>query len=193
MNDMTHEDLSRRRNGRLLIRLGRAFLAVIILANLSACEEKSGPVAEDQPPQPPAQNTTAVPQATTAPDEVMNFIQRGEHDRLLEYLQAGGDPNWRTDRDLSLLAWASVQGQSQAVETLLHFGAEVDAPVRANNTALHWAVRGDSVDVARILLDNGANVNVLGGPNRDLSPMQLAINRGNQDMVELLRQYGGEP
>lgn len=123
----------------------------------------------------------------------MEIIQQNDLDHLLGFLYWERDPNWRDDRDLSLLARAATIGRVEMVQTLIQYGADVDLPVRVNNTALHWAVRGGHLETAELLLANGANPNVMGGPDRTMTPMQVAQSNGQQAMIDLLIRYGAEP
>jgi len=71
---------------------------------------------------------------------------------------------------------------------LLEHGAVVDARCYSNTTALHWAAQRGRTQVARLLLENGADVNV-----RDefgITPSQLGSRY--PEIVELLSAYGAE-
>lgn len=59
-----------------------------------------------------------------------------------------------------------------------------------NNGAipLHFAAVGDNRKIAKLLLDNGANVNAVTGGNK--SKVTPIFFSRSQDMVELLMEYG---
>ena len=52
-------------------------------------------------------------------------------------------------------------------------------------TPLHWAAKGNSVEVARLLIKAGADV---AARNKDgNTPLDLATQRENQEMIKLLK------
>jgi ankyrin repeat protein len=55
-------------------------------------------------------------------------------------------------------------------------------------TALHSAANQDRLEVARLLIARGANVNVF--DERDYTPLKIAVNGGYREMVELLIAHG---
>ena len=57
-------------------------------------------------------------------------------------------------------------------------------------TPLHFAVWGDHKAVCELLLDNGADVNAIGGI--DESPLCLAVHKGTKEVVELLVAKGAD-
>lgn len=75
-----------------------------------------------------------------------------------------------------------------ALKALLAKGAHVDARDADKNTALHYAVGRERVDVAQFLLSKGADVNAKG--YRDQTPLYNAVGRMNVDLVKLLLDHG---
>ena len=76
--------------------------------------------------------------------------------------------------------------------------ADANADDDLGDTGLHWAVKENAVEVARVLLDAGADVSVEsgydGGPqsvDRD-TPLHFAVMKGNADMVRMLLDYGAD-
>jgi len=57
-------------------------------------------------------------------------------------------------------------------------------------TPLHWAAYYGSAEIARLLLDRGADVN--GDKRHMLTPIELAAARGHKDVAELLIAHGAE-
>ena len=82
----------------------------------------------------------------------------------------------------------------------IRVGADVKAQVGGNATALHFSSEQGHLEVIRILLANGMDVNVKA---RDTIPLHLAALNGRLDVVELLldsdadmnakNQQGGTP
>ncbi|CAN9196308.1 unnamed protein product [Alternaria alternata] len=68
--------------------------------------------------------------------------------------------------------------------------AHWDVKDEGGQTALHWAVRGGSVLVMKLLLDNGANIEA---KDKDsMTALHLAASEGNKAMVRLLVDLGAD-
>lgn len=96
------------------------------------------------------------------------------------------------DRDgRTLLINAAMYGRSGVVSYLIERGSSVKAVDKKAFTALHAAVLNNDVISAKILLDNGADVNaknVFGN-----IPLMLCRPNSPSMMFELLLQYGADP
>jgi ankyrin repeat protein len=80
-------------------------------------------------------------------------------------------------------------GNVDAVRTLLKSG-NVNLAEPDGTTPLHWAVRDDQPDVARLLLTAGAHVNAA---NRyGVTPLSIAADNANGAMVRLLLDAGAD-
>ncbi|HTD55817.1 MAG TPA: ankyrin repeat domain-containing protein, partial [Silvibacterium sp.] len=82
----------------------------------------------------------------------------------------------------------------EAVTLLLEHGSHIHQvshnPLR--NQALHACIAlGNSVDVARLLIDAGAPVNATAAGG--YTPLHIAASNGNRDMVVLLLERGADP
>ena len=89
------------------------------------------------------------------------------------------------------IADAAMRGDIESVRSLLGRGADVNAVQGDGSTALHWAAYLEDLDMARLLLEAGANVGVetrLG----DLTPMLMASKNGNSEMLGLLIEAGSD-
>uniref|UniRef100_A0A4W6E0C3 Transient receptor potential cation channel, subfamily A, member 1b n=1 Tax=Lates calcarifer TaxID=8187 RepID=A0A4W6E0C3_LATCA len=64
---------------------------------------------------------------------------------------------------------------------------ELNSCDEQGNVPLHWAVERNKAESCRALMDLGANPNILN--TALLSPLHLAVNRGHNDLVELLLSY----
>lgn len=88
---------------------------------------------------------------------------------------------------------ASAFANPEAVTLLLEHGAHIHQishnPLR--NQALHACIAlGNSVEVARLLLEAGADVNATAAGG--YTPLHLAASNGNRGMVTLLLEHGGK-
>ena len=100
-------------------------------------------------------------------------------------------------------AVATLAGNASAEETLLHQAARDNNAALAKRliainaewvnekgkqwrTPLHWAARFNAVEVAKVLIDNGADVTVR--DNGGLSPLDVARGYDSLEVVELLAE-----
>jgi len=92
------------------------------------------------------------------------------------------------------LYYAASYGLIEVVRIILDTEEGLDINAlggRAHATALHVAVYRDHIDVARLLLERGAEPNIPNNVNE--SPMYWACANGNRKMQALLEQYGAGP
>jgi ankyrin repeat protein len=86
------------------------------------------------------------------------------------------------------LADAVMRGDTTQVQALLKDKVDVNAAQPDGMTALHWAVRGDDLETARLLLRSGARVDP---PTRyGVTPIYLASANGSAPMLDILLQAG---
>ena len=87
------------------------------------------------------------------------------------------------------LADAAMQGDRAAVKSLLQQKAEVNAPQGDGATALHWAASNEDLEMVKLLLAAGANVNAA---TRDggVTPLFMACTSGNAAIIEALLNAG---
>ena len=88
------------------------------------------------------------------------------------------------------VADAAMKRETAAVRALVEQKADVNAPGKDGTPALHWVVRIDDVDTARLLLRAGANVKAA---NRyGVTPLFLACSNGNAAMIRVLLDAGAD-
>ena len=80
------------------------------------------------------------------------------------------------------------------IEALLQHGADVDYFSKCYATPLFLACRCNNIDVVKLLLEYGANVNIpvytdIPGYT-EITPLQIARKNNNTEIVELLLEYG---
>jgi ankyrin repeat protein len=101
---------------------------------------------------------------------------------------AGADINARGNCCMPLFL-AAGEGRLEIVRYLLDEGADVNAREKYGNTALSEAAFYGQTAVTRELLVRGAEVNVIG---EDGTALDIAINRNNTAVADLLRHHGGK-
>jgi ankyrin repeat protein len=88
------------------------------------------------------------------------------------------------------LVQAVKAGDRNAVRTLLKRGP-ADVAEADGTTALHWAVRADDLETARLLIRAGANVKATN--RHGMTPLALAALNGSATMIEALVKAGADP
>jgi ankyrin repeat protein len=87
---------------------------------------------------------------------------------------------------------AAKAGDTAAVTAALRAGAEIDQQCEDGRTALHHALIAQKPEIVRLLVTEGASVNITSrGGN---TPLNFAIQNGQQmEMIELLLAQGADP
>ena len=106
-------------------------------------------------------------------------------------LGAGADPNAALPTGETPLMKAARTGNAATVQSLLAAGADVNArESRQGQTALMWAVAQRHPEVARALIDNGADVHA--SSNGGFTALLFAARLGNLDSVRALLAAGAD-
>jgi ankyrin len=88
------------------------------------------------------------------------------------------------------LADAAMKREMAVVRALLEQHVDVNAPGKDGTPALHWVIRVDDLDAAKLLMRAGADVK---RPDRyGVTPLYLASSNGNADMMRLLLDAGAD-
>jgi len=153
-------------------------------------------------------NAGANPNASSASSQSKSPLQKSlwffpDRELVQMLLDAGGDVNvapsdWAPD---TLLTSAAGSGDADLVRILLKLKAEVNMMTKSSITALQKAASANKVEIVRILLDAGANIDapfgnqyktarVAAAEDRRyrhlVSPIQFAAYNNNTEMVQML-------
>ena len=88
-------------------------------------------------------------------------------------------------RDASVLLMAATTGRVEVVELLLDLGTSADAAGAGGERALHVAAWADSVAVARLLIERGAEIDAR-DRQHNATPLSWAIYLGKPQLVDYL-------
>ncbi len=146
---------------------------------------------------------TAVQAATqTGQVEIVNYLvdhgaeydictaaMLGNLDCLEDFLAEDADlVNARGAHGLPLLYFPVIRSKLAVAEYLVQHGADPNASSPDGLTPLHGAVMFSQPRMAQWLLEHGANPN----PKHDgKTPLAIAIEKNQVELVELLRSHGG--
>ncbi|TQR17791.1 M48 family metallopeptidase [Psychrobacillus soli] len=110
---------------------------------------------------------------------------------ILDELSAEEDYS-STDYYLSMtpLMEAVSNGEEEKVRDLIADGANLEDFDSEGTTSLHYAIYGDDLAIAEVLLDAGANPNTA---DEYTNALTAALDMENYEMVSLLYEYGADP
>src|SRR5262249_14135843 len=148
----------------------------------------------------PGTATAAAGVAGAADKELVAAARAGDVDRVRRLLAQGADPN-AVDRITPLMAAATAlrakpENRMDLMRVLLAAGARVNARAVAGETALIFAARFRDVDAINLLLDNGADPNLVArtGVSRLLEAMRSgAGEKEHLEMMQPLLARGADP
>ncbi len=114
--------------------------------------------------------------------DVVAHLLYSHPDAVNEYAEDGFTP----------LGLACYFGQFEVARYLVLKGAQVNLPSNNgfNVFPIHSATAGNYTDITRMLIDNGANVNVK--QQAGATPLHTAAQNGNLDILILLLEHGAE-
>ena len=122
---------------------------------------------------------------------VLTAVDWGRREIMRLLLESDADVTIQDDEGWSPLLVAIYQGDAGLVEELIAAGADVDANVYATGqTALLQALQGDKFEIARILIDSGANVNLR--KEGQWTPLMVAVSKDRSDLVVLMIGNGAD-
>jgi ankyrin repeat protein len=88
---------------------------------------------------------------------------------------------------------AAMDGDTARCEQLIASGRDPNAFDELGNTPLHYAAASNRLDVAKLLLAHGANVNAHHEPSIGNTPLADVAQTCSLEMAELLVNAGADP
>ena len=119
------------------------------------------------------------------PNPLFGPVRIGDWQSVDYLLKSGVSPNVKdSEEGQTPLVLATIGGHLDIVETLLKFGARIDATDNFGRTALSWAAIHGEYTITKVLLAAKADLNHQN--NEGLTPLMQAIKNSNLEMVQLL-------
>eukprot|EP00468_Gymnochlora_sp_CCMP2014_P002037 CAMPEP_0167743464 /NCGR_PEP_ID=MMETSP0110_2-20121227/2030_1 /TAXON_ID=629695 /ORGANISM="Gymnochlora sp., Strain CCMP2014" /LENGTH=1371 /DNA_ID=CAMNT_0007627837 /DNA_START=148 /DNA_END=4263 /DNA_ORIENTATION=- len=113
----------------------------------------------------------------------------GDVGRVL--LRLGADPeNVAGENDSPPLVIAAACGQTEMVDVLLEYGADLESKTSSGATALHAAVQHGGADMVHFLLEKGADPNAK--TSNGVTPAEVAKYTGKKTILAMLRDAGAD-
>ncbi len=114
--------------------------------------------------------------------DVVAYIIGTHPDAVNDYAADGFTP----------LGLACYFGQAEVARYLVLKGADVNLPSKNGYSVypLHSAVAGNYTDIARMLINNGAQVNIK--QQAGVTPLHSAAQNGNTELLVVLLEHGAE-
>lgn len=111
----------------------------------------------------------------------------GRLDIAMLLLDKGAEIDSREEHGYTPLIMASRMGNAPMVEALLERRADIEAKSYSGDTALLAAIEGNHEEVVKLLLSSHANVKRKGLARGKISPLSLALRKGNSTVLELIQ------
>jgi ankyrin repeat protein len=127
--------------------------------------------------------------------------ERGEADQVRKLIAAGADLNERDKSGYTALVWAARNGDTKVAEALIEARADMNVRDCAENgwTPLMHAIHKNNNEMARLLIDRGADVNARAGKCTEKSveegstALLQAAGEDNAEIVRALLAKGADP
>lgn len=132
-----------------------------------------------------------LPAASTANDEYVTALERGDLDGAARLVDWGVDVNTQRSDGKTLLILAAKTGDAILVRELIAAGADVNITTGNGGTALMFAAIVGDMEIQRALVDAGADVNAVGG--FDWTALMVAAVKGHVRSVRYLLASGADP
>jgi ankyrin repeat protein len=119
-------------------------------------------------------------------------VARGHKELVVALLDAGADfaaseTDDRLDCSAMTEALMATNALVEIVQALIDRGADVNQWHHVEWTPLIQAVINDDLEIAKLLLDNGADPNM---EDAGYTPIEIGIHHGRPAVVQMLREHG---
>lgn len=106
------------------------------------------------------------------------------------FVNNGANPKLKNKLGVNALMTAAMKGYLNIIQYLLKF-IDINDYDNLRMTALHYAVKGNKPEAVKLLLDNGANVNI---SDKDLqSPLMTSVFIESYEIASMLLEKGADP
>jgi ankyrin repeat protein len=128
------------------------------------------------------------PRPTTQEVVFINAAKTGHLSELIEYLNAGFNPDITDETGMTALMYAAEKNHPEVVKLLIKNGADIEA-CHYRATALVYAVFNGNIACVRALLDAKAKTDICLRFNGDQGILHL-VQKDNPEILQMLIQAG---
>ena len=118
---------------------------------------------------------------------ILSYINDGDIQEVTEYLAKGGNPNPELYHGAFLLSHACSKENTEIVELLIKYGADVNHKSDSGDTTFHLLCQYNRLEAAKILLKHGADTSVKGRYGQ--TPYEIAQKMGHHEIVTIMDSY----
>ena len=104
-------------------------------------------------------------------EKIYDYAIKGETQKLLTYIEKGGDINKKNSQGKNLLYYAIIKNNSDVIDLLIAHKVDINIKDNEGNTPLHQATRHGNIRTIKLLLENGADVNIKN--NKNQTPLSI--------------------
>jgi ankyrin repeat protein len=99
-------------------------------------------------------------------------------------------PNGFRENGWTALHWAAVMGNMRPAKILIHKGSNLNSISENDDskTPLIFAINNDRIQMAKLLIRRGADVNL--ADQKGMAPLMYALNKGNRDLIKFMIAHG---
>lgn len=111
---------------------------------------------------------------------------------LQELLSSNADPNYKNKENMNSLHIAVLSKDSTIVRMVIKYIKNIDARTKDGSTALHYACNYQLTEIVKILLEKGANQNIIEF-EYDFYPIFYAVVQNNVLITKMLIDANADP
>ncbi|MCK5134491.1 MAG: ankyrin repeat domain-containing protein [Bacteroidales bacterium] len=169
-------------------------IAILSLAILTGCTGSGGKTDRQTGAgvESPGPAETIPTTGSAAEEQMRQAALDGELEKVKALLDAGTAVNAIDQEGHTALMFAAFNGHSEILLALIKGGASVDRRDLLGRTALLYASTGPFPETVKILLDKGAEPNIVDSEEH-FSPLMHASAEGNFEVVKILLEFDADP
>lgn len=169
-------------------------LTLAVSLGLLAFAAQCGTVATPDAGASKANDAGAQPSPRPSASPLFEAVKKGEVSETKRLLAGGADVNAYDEYGLTPLEIAVAKGDAEMIRALFAGGADANVEMKdTGDTALTVAIKLHRPQVALLLLDSGADVNLRPKSKNGVAPLHVAARNGDLEALNLLLSRGAEP